>query len=97
MEGKPRGLEGKARACKRYDGRFMMADGQRARNGNGGINEDVSAEFDGVTATKRKSDVDDEKQIRAFIGFIFDECTVSRGMDERKNENERERDPTNAL
>lgn len=50
----------------------------RARDGNGnGINEDVSAEFDAwqVTATRRRSDVDDEEQGRAFIGF--DECTVS--------------------
>jgi hypothetical protein len=48
------------------------AGGQRARDE---INEDVSAEFDGwrVTATKRRSDVDDEKQRRAFSGF--DECT----------------------
>jgi len=65
VEGKPRGSRGCERARKRYDGRFMMADGQCARDG---IN--VSAEFDGWRATaKRRSDVDDEKQGRAFSGF----------------------------
>jgi len=56
-------------ACKRYDGRFMVADGH-ARDSMG-ENEDVFAEFDGwqVTVTKRRSGVDDKERERAFIGF----------------------------
>lgn len=82
----PRGSWKDAR--KRYDGRFMVVDGH-ARDSMGG-NEDVFVEFDGwqVMATKRRIGVDDEERGRAFIGF--DDCTVSRGIDERERK-ERER------
>lgn len=34
-------------------------------------------------ATRRRSGVDDEERGRAFIGF--DDCTVSRGIDESES------------